>query len=827
MSDELETAVPESIPADAASAASVSELAPVKPKRATTRKKAASAVATADASEGASTADAPATKVVTAAAEGDTLAVKKPATRKRTTAAKKTPAKTAAAADTETAATASTTEAAASAAPAKSAGEAASTALKKPAARKTTATRTRRKIAPAEAESPAAAETAPEAASDAAASASATVGANVASAVAPEGAANASETPARTPRTRTRTKASSAASGARSGAKKPAASRAKDAESSSDAAPLAPIEFSSDADVIATETLADPSLTAGQSPKGNGASAAEVLSVEVLVTDAPQSAASEVLIEASAEASSAEGSPEPAAPNRVRRERNNGANNGDRSNNERNDNNNKKRSKQNQNQNQNQGSSDKSNGQNQQGQNNQNQNKANNKGSFDRDHRRQRRQHGSREVLPSISRDELAEMKVGDLREKAAEYSIDASGYRKAELVDVVFEALCKAEGIIEVTGILDIMNDGYGFLRAKGYLPSEGDAYVSLSIIRRNGLRKGDYVVGLTRPAQGNEKYAAIQKVISVNDTPADELGGRVRFADLTPIYPDERLIMEHGKSTTTARVIDLVSPIGKGQRGLIVSPPKAGKTTVLKDIAAAISANNPEVHLMCLLVDERPEEVTDMERSIKGEVISSTFDKPCENHIAVAELVIERAKRLVEQGRDVVILLDSITRLARAYNMGTPASGRILSGGVDSSALYPPKRFLGAARNIENGGSLTILGTALVDTGSKMDEVIFEEFKGTGNMELRLDRTLADKRIFPAIDPITSGTRKEELLLDPQEAPLIWAVRRVLANLNNTERAMDTLVKSIKQTETNQEFLIRFARKAQNSSKQDSLDL
>ena len=820
MSDELETAVSESIPADAASAAS----APAKPKRATTRKKAAPAAAAADAGEGAPAADVSATKVAPAAAEGDAPAAKKPTARKRTTAAKKTPAKTAAAADTEPAVKASATE---TPAPAESAGEAASTAPKKPATRKTTATRTRRKIAPAEAESPAEAETAPEAASDAAASASATVGANVASAVAPEGAANASETPARTPRTRTRTKASSAASGARSGAKKPAASRAKDAESSSDAAPLAPIEFSSDADVIATETLADPSLTAGQSPKGNGASAAEVLSVEVLVTDAPQSAASEVLIEASAEASSAEGSPEPAAPNRVRRERNNGANNGDRSNNERNDNNNKKRSKQNQNQNQNQGSSDKSNGQNQQGQNNQNQNKANNKGSFDRDHRRQRRQHGRREVLPSISRDEFAEMKVGDLREKAAEYSIDASGYRKAELVDVVFEALCKAEGIIEVTGILDIMNDGYGFLRAKGYLPSEGDAYVSLSIIRRNGLRKGDYVVGLTRPAQGNEKYAAIQKVISVNDTPADELGGRVRFADLTPIYPDERLIMEHGKSTTTARVIDLVSPIGKGQRGLIVSPPKAGKTTVLKDIAAAISANNPEVHLMCLLVDERPEEVTDMERSIKGEVISSTFDKPCENHIAVAELVIERAKRLVEQGRDVVILLDSITRLARAYNMGTPASGRILSGGVDSSALYPPKRFLGAARNIENGGSLTILGTALVDTGSKMDEVIFEEFKGTGNMELRLDRTLADKRIFPAIDPITSGTRKEELLLDPQEAPLIWAVRRVLANLNNTERAMDTLVKSIKQTETNQEFLIRFARKSQNSSKQDSLDL
>lgn len=451
----------------------------------------------------------------------------------------------------------------------------------------------------------------------------------------------------------------------------------------------------------------------------------------------------------------------------------------------------------------------------------------NNKGSYDRNGRRTRRHLGNREVLPSISRDELSDMKVGDLREKAAEYSIDASGYRKAELVDVVFEALCKAEGIIEVAGILDIMNDGYGFLRTKGYLPSEADAYVSLSIIRRNGLRKGDYMVGLTRPAQGNEKYAAIQKVISVNDIPADELGGRPRFSDLTPVYPDERLIMEHGKNTTTARVIDLVSPIGKGQRGLIVSPPKAGKTTILKDVAAAISANNPEVHLMCLLVDERPEEVTDMERSINGEVISSTFDKPCENHIAVAELVIERAKRLVEQGRDVVILLDSITRLARAYNMGTPASGRILSGGVDSSALYPPKRFLGAARNIENGGSLTILGTALVDTGSKMDEVIFEEFKGTGNMELKLDRALADRRIFPAIDPITSGTRKEELLLDTQEAPLIWAVRRVLANLNNTERAMDTLVKSIKQTETNQEFLIRFARKAQTSQNQNSLDL
>lgn len=289
------------------------------------------------------------------------------------------------------------------------------------------------------------------------------------------------------------------------------------------------------------------------------------------------------------------------------------------------------------------------------------------------------------------------------------------------------------------------------------------------------------------------------------------------MKFSDLTPVYPDERLTMEHGRNYLTARVIDLVAPIGKGQRGLIVSPPKAGKTTILKDIAASITVNNPEVHLMCLLVDERPEEVTDMQRSIHGEVISSTFDMPSENHIAVAELVIERAKRLVENGKDVVILLDSITRLARAYNLAQPASGRILSGGVDSTALYPPKRFLGAARNIEHGGSLTILASALIDTGSKMDEVIFEEFKGTGNMELKLDRNLADRRIFPAIDPVSSGTRKEELLLDPQEAPLIWAVRRILANLNNTERAMDMLIKSLKQTETNQEFLIRTAKKAQ----------
>ncbi len=444
-------------------------------------------------------------------------------------------------------------------------------------------------------------------------------------------------------------------------------------------------------------------------------------------------------------------------------------------------------------------------------------------------HRRQRRPHQgqSREVVPSVSREELAKLKVADLRAKAAELSIDPTGLKKAELVEAVFDASVKAEGFNEVAGVLDILADGYGFLRTQGYLPSETDAYVGLSTIRRNGLRKGDYVSGQTRPARENEKYAAIQKVLSVNGVPIEQCGNRPRFADLTPVYPDERLWMEHGKQTVTARVIDLAAPIGKGQRGLIVSPPKAGKTTILKDIAASITANNPEVHLMCLLVDERPEEVTDMQRSVHGEVISSTFDMPCENHIAVSELVIERAKRLVEGGADVVILLDSITRLARAYNLAQPASGRILSGGVDSTALYPPKRFLGAARNIEGGGSLTILASALIDTGSKMDEVIFEEFKGTGNMELKLDRNLADRRIFPAIDPVASGTRKEDLLLEPQEAPLIWAVRRILANMNSTERAMDMLIKSLKQTDTNQEFLMRTAKKAQHGKSDDNLEL
>ena len=460
---------------------------------------------------------------------------------------------------------------------------------------------------------------------------------------------------------------------------------------------------------------------------------------------------------------------------------------------------------------------DRQNNQKQSQQQKRNNNDRNDRNNNDRNKQRRGRNQQNREIVPSVNKDELAKLKVAELREKAAELELDATGLKKAELVEAVYAASVKAEGFLEVTGILDIMPDGYGFLRTQGYLPSETDAYVGLSMIRRNGLRKGDMVSGQTRPARENEKYPAIQKLISVNGMPAEESARRPKFSDLTPVYPDERLLMEHGKSAITARVIDLAAPIGKGQRGLIVSPPKAGKTTILKDIAASITANNPEVHLMCLLVDERPEEVTDMERSVHGEVISSTFDMPCENHIAVAELVIERAKRLVEMGRDVVILLDSITRLARAYNLAQPASGRILSGGVDSTALYPPKRFLGAARNIEGGGSLTILASALIDTGSKMDEVIFEEFKGTGNMELKLDRNLADRRIFPAIDPVTSGTRKEDLLLDPQEAPLIWAVRRILSNMNNTERAMDMLIKSLKRTETNAEFLLRTAKKAQ----------
>ena len=477
-------------------------------------------------------------------------------------------------------------------------------------------------------------------------------------------------------------------------------------------------------------------------------------------------------------------------------------------------------------------------------------------GNRNRQHSSQQRERAQRSqpapVVPKIElppipdKEALAKNKVAELRELAAELKLELrkSSIPKPELIDLVHagfvaraenvraeaekaaeeaaamaaaaEAARREAEMQPVEGVLDTLPEGYGFLRTTGYLAGQSDVYVSASLIRRNRLRRGDFVVGRQgRPPRENEKFAALKEITTVNGVALEDLGERARFSALTPVYPDERLIMERGGKDFSARTIDLVAPIGKGQRGMIVSPPKAGKTEILKDIAASIHANNPEVHLMCLLVDERPEEVTDMQRSIHGEVISSTFDMPSENHIAVTELVLERAKRLVEAGRDVVILLDSITRLARAYNLAAPASGRILSGGVDSAALYPPKKFFGAARNIEGGGSLTILATALIETGSKMDEVIFEEFKGTGNMELRLDRGLADRRIFPAIDIVASGTRKEELLLSQHEAPLVCGVRRILHNVDS-DRSMQQLINGYRQTETNMDLLTKMARKA-----------
>ena len=365
---------------------------------------------------------------------------------------------------------------------------------------------------------------------------------------------------------------------------------------------------------------------------------------------------------------------------------------------------------------------------------------------------------------------------------------------------------------LIPVAGILDVL-DNYAFLRTSGYLPGPNDVYVSLGQVKKYGLRKGDAIIGSIRqPREGEnqrQKFNALVKVETVNGQTLEEAQSRVEFSKLTPLYPDTRLRLETDPKKLTTRIIDLVSPIGKGQRGLIVSPPKAGKTLVLQAIANAISANNPEVHLMVVLVDERPEEVTDMQRTVKGEVIASTFDRPADDHTTVAELAIERAKRLVELGHDVVVLLDSITRLGRAYNLSAPASGRILSGGVDSSALYPPKKFFGAARNIENGGSLTIIATALVETGSKMDEVIFEEFKGTGNMELRLSRQLSDKRIFPAVDINASGTRREEMLMSPQETKIIWKLRRALAGLEQ-QQALELVLNRLKETASNVEFLL-----------------
>ena len=379
-------------------------------------------------------------------------------------------------------------------------------------------------------------------------------------------------------------------------------------------------------------------------------------------------------------------------------------------------------------------------------------------------------------------------------------------------------------EDLVPVAGIVDVL-DSYAFVRTSGYLPGPNDVYVSMGQVKKYGLRKGDAVHGSIRtPREGDrrnqrQKFVPLQSIDSINGMSVEEAQHRPQFSKLTPLYPQERLKQETTPNKLTGRLIDIVAPIGKGQRGLIVSPPKAGKTITLQNIANAIATNNPEVHLMVVLVDERPEEVTDMERTVQGEVISSTFDRPASDHTTVAELAIERAKRLVELGQDVVVLLDSMTRLARAYNVAAPASGRILSGGVDAQALYPPKKFFGAARNIENGGSLTIISSALVETGSKMDEVIFEEFKGTGNMELRLSRELADKRLFPAIDVNASGTRREELITDPQELPIIYRLRRLLGGLE-PEQAYQTLVPRLKKTATNRDFMASLIQQSSNNA-------
>ena len=435
------------------------------------------------------------------------------------------------------------------------------------------------------------------------------------------------------------------------------------------------------------------------------------------------------------------------------------------------------------------------------------------------------------------ARTQLQSKPVADLREIAEGLGLEYKGLQKAKLIDLLLEqgddvveskvVESKAKGDDDLPsvvnsgdsqikkgeireGILDILPEGYGFLRCGGYKPSEMDVYVPAGSIKKYRMRKGDYVEGPIRAPRAKEKYPALVEPKTVNGADPELLARRVDFDKLTPLFPDERLKLEiDGEpERLVGRIVDLIAPIGKGQRGLIVSPPKAGKTTILKEIANSITANNPEVYLMVVLVDERPEEVTDMQRSVEGEVVYSTFDRPPDEHTQVSKLAIERAKRLVEEGKDVVILLDSITRLARAHNLATPASGRILSGGVDSTALTPPKQFFGAARNIEGGGSLTILGTALVETGSKMDEVIFEEFKGTGNMELRLDRTLADKRVFPAIDVTPSGTREEQRLVSPKELESLWTLRRVLVGLEGGA-ATELLIDRLKTLKSNEAFL------------------
>ena len=407
--------------------------------------------------------------------------------------------------------------------------------------------------------------------------------------------------------------------------------------------------------------------------------------------------------------------------------------------------------------------------------------------------------------------EDIKRLPISELSELANKLDVPgANGMRRQDLIFAILQTQAEQNGVISGSGVLEILPDGFGFLRAVdyNYLPSPDDIYISPSQIRRFNLKTGDTISGEVRPPKEGEKYFALLKVDTVNMESPEHARDKILFDNLTPLYPLEKLNLEFDPKNYSTRTLDLFAPIGKGQRGLIVSPPRAGKTVLLQDIAHSIAANHPEVVLMVLLIDERPEEVTDMQRSVAGEVIASTFDEPASFHVQVAEMVIEKAKRLVEHKKDVVILLDSITRLARAYNTVVPPSGKVLSGGVDSNALHKPKRFFGAARNIENGGSLTIISTALIDTGSRMDEVIFEEFKGTGNMELHLDRRIADRRVFPAFDLIRSGTRKEELLIPKANLNRIWILRRLLQEMNPVD-AMEFIIGKIKKTETNQEFL------------------
>jgi transcription termination factor Rho len=411
----------------------------------------------------------------------------------------------------------------------------------------------------------------------------------------------------------------------------------------------------------------------------------------------------------------------------------------------------------------------------------------------------------------ALDMSQLRELSISRLVRIAHDLGIaEAVTLRKPDLIVKILRAQAERNGFLFVEGVLECLPEGFGFLRSPeyNYLPSPEDVYVSPSQIRRFHLRTGDVVSGQVRPPRNGERYFALLKVEAINYEPPEQHREKVPFEHLTPLYPCERLRMEVGPGNLSARVLDLLTPIGKGQRGLIVSPPRAGKTMLLQNIANSITRNHPEVILIVLLIDERPEEVTDMMRSVHGEVVSSTFDEPATRHIQVAEMVIEKAKRLVEHGRDVVILLDSITRLARAYNATIPSSGRVLSGGIDANALQRPKRFFGAARNVEEGGSLTIIATALIDTGSRMDDVIFEEFKGTGNMEIHLDRRLVDKRVFPAIDIVRSGTRKEELLIPPEDLHRIFVLRRVLSQLSPVE-AMELLLEKLSATRSNAEFL------------------